>query len=618
MYGYMGKLLFADLTTRKMWEEELTEEMAKNFLGGYGIGAKVLFDRMKPGADPLGPDNILGIVTGPANATGALFGGRYTAVCKSPVTGGWNDANSGGYLAPELKKAGFDAIFVMGVSETPVYIWIQDGKYEIRDASVLWGLDAKETWEKLKEITGEKNVRAAVIGPGGENLSMFAAIINDGHRAAGRGGTGAVMGSKKLKAIACRGTMEVPVADKAKLIEINKNVAGLINNPPAGPMGGVIKGFGSVGTGFTNYSSALSGDSPIKNWAGGTADFGEEKAAALQVPSFDPKYKVKSYGCSNCPLRCGAEYKVDDGRWPLGSTDRPEYETFASFGSNCLNNDIEAILKCNDLCNRGGFDTISAGSVIAWVLECYEKGILTKDDLDGIEAKWGDGNAIVALMQKIYDDEGCGKKLKLGQVGAAQAFGKGQECLAVASGIEPGMHDSRMPGASGYIRGYQYDPTPGRHIKGHGKYDGLPRTAETGKADVGATAFTEAMNSLGLCMFMSFCAAPTTPAEMMSAIFGREYTQANLITDGMRILLLRHCFNVREGITRKDMYISPRLTGRPAITSGPNKDIVLDNEEMGNAFYAGLGCDVQTGKPYRQTLEAFGGMETIIAALYGE
>ena len=246
MYGYMGKLLFADLTTRKMWEEELTEEMAKNFLGGYGIGAKVLFDRMKPGADPLGPDNILGIVTGPANATGSLFGGRYTAVCKSPVTGGWNDANSGGYLAPELKKAGFDAIFVMGVSETPVYIWIQDGKYEIRDASVLWGLDAKETWEKLKEITGEKNVRAAVIGPGGENLSMFAAIINDGHRAAGRGGTGAVMGSKKLKAIACRGTMEVPVADKAKLIEINKNVAGLINNPPAGPMGGVIKGSGSV------------------------------------------------------------------------------------------------------------------------------------------------------------------------------------------------------------------------------------------------------------------------------------------------------------------------------------------------------------------------------------
>lgn len=615
MYGYAGKLLFVNLTDGTFREEQLSPELAKDYLGGYGIGAKVLFDRMKPGADPLGPDNILGFVTAPFNATGTLFGGRYMVVCKSPVTGGWNDANSGGYFAPELKKAGFDAVFVEGKSEKPVYIWIKDGKYELRDASELWGLDVKETWEKLKEVTGEPRVRAAVIGPAGEHLSLFAAVMNDGHRAAGRGGVGAVMGSKNLKAVACRGTLDIPVADKKTLVDINKDIASFIANPPEA-MAPRINSQKMYGTTAGTAVNAMSGDSPVKNWAGsGVGDFGEEKASAFDPMNYSDKYIVKPYGCAACPLRCGAEYKVTEGKWPVGDTERPEYETQAAFGSNCLCDDMEAVIKCNELCNRGGFDTITAGSVVAWAMECYEKGILTAEDFDGIKPVWGDSESMVAVMQKIYDDEGCGKKLKLGQLGAANAYGKGHECLSVAGGIEPGMHDARMPGVDGFVRVYQYDPTPGRHMKGGAKrFPG--KFEDRGSADVEETSNCEVQNAVGLCAFSGACIDPAKTAEIMTATTGTPYTREDLLNAGIRIFMVRQSFNIREGITRDKMWISPRLTGRPAIESGPNKDIVLPNEEMADIFYETIGCDIKTGIPKKETLEKLGGLEEVIKQLY--
>lgn len=615
MYGYAGKLLFVNLTDGTFSEEPLSPELAKDYLGGYGIGAKILFDRMKPGADPLGPDNILGFMSSPFNATGTLFGGRYMVVCKSPVTGGWNDANSGGYFAPELKKAGFDGIFFEGKSDKPVYLWVQDGKYELRDAAQLWGLDVKETWEKLKEITGEPRVRAAVIGPAGEHLSLFAAVMNDGHRAAGRGGLGAVMGSKNLKAVACRGTMDIPVADKKTLVDINRQIASFVANPPEA-MAARINGQKLYGTTAGTAVNAMSGDSPVKNWSGaGYDDFGEEKANAFLTSNCNDKYVVKPYGCAACPMRCGAEFKVTDGRWPVGDTERPEYETQAAFGCNCLSDDIEAIIKCNELCNRGGFDTITAGSVVAWAMECYEKGILTDDDFDGIKPVWGDGESIVALMQKIYDDEGCGKKLKLGQLGAANAYGKGHECLAVAMGIEPGMHDARMPGVGGFVRVYQYDPTPGRHMKGGAKrFDGP--FEDRGPADVAETSNVEVQNAVGLCAFSGSCIDSARTAELMTATTGVKYTKEDLYMCGLRIFMVRQAFNIREGITRDKMWISPRLAGRPAIQSGPNKDIVLDNEKMADLFYEAMGCDVKTGTPLKETLEKIGGLDEVIKQLY--
>src|SRR4030042_935879 len=230
MNGYCGKMLFVNLTDGGLEEQELTEEMAKHFVGGYGIGARVLFNMMKPKARPLGPDNVLGFVTGPLTGTAALFSGRYTVVCKSPVTGGWNDANSGGFFGPELKKAGFDCIFIRGASKKPVYLWVNDGKAELRDASVLWGKDILETEKALQRELGEKKIRAALIGPAGEKLSLIAAVMNDGHRAAGRGGCGAVMGSKNLKAVVVCGTGKVPVADPEQLKAISQEILSTTKN----------------------------------------------------------------------------------------------------------------------------------------------------------------------------------------------------------------------------------------------------------------------------------------------------------------------------------------------------------------------------------------------------
>lgn len=224
MFGYAGKILYVDLSEKKIWEEELTQEYADLYFGGYGIGAKVLFDHMKPGVDPLGPENILGFVTGPLVATGSFFSGRYMVVHKSPMTNAWNDANSGGYFSAELKKAGFDAVFFFGASDTPVYLYIKNGEYELRDAEKFWGLDAKEAWEAFKEETGDSKIRASLIGPAGEKMLRTACIMNDGHRAAARGGPGAVMGSKKLKAVVVRGTGEIEVADKKALVAANKKL----------------------------------------------------------------------------------------------------------------------------------------------------------------------------------------------------------------------------------------------------------------------------------------------------------------------------------------------------------------------------------------------------------
>ncbi|MFO7496128.1 MAG: aldehyde ferredoxin oxidoreductase N-terminal domain-containing protein, partial [Desulfobacterales bacterium] len=257
--GYVGKMLFVDLTRETFEEKPLTDEMADLFIGGLGLGAKILYDMMKPGVDPLGPDNVIGFVTGPLTATGAMFSGRYTVVCKSPVTQGWNDANSGGHFGPELKKAGYDAVFVTGAAKKPVYIWINDGEVTIKDAAGLWGKDSTETIEALIQETGQSKLRASLIGPSGENQSYLACVMNDHHRAAGRGGAGAVMGSKNLKALAVYGTGKMEIAHPDKLREINLAITKSLKE---GPAAGLAKTFGVYGTGVGTSGSALSGDSP--------------------------------------------------------------------------------------------------------------------------------------------------------------------------------------------------------------------------------------------------------------------------------------------------------------------------------------------------------------------
>ena len=618
--GYVGKLLFVDLTEKSLEERPLSEELARNFVGGYGIGARILYDMMKPGVDPLGPDNILGFISGPLNGTGAFFGGRYTVVCKSPVTGEWNDANSGGFFGPELKRAGFDGVFVSGASDKPVYLFIKDGKAEIRDARGLWGKDCTETQAALIQETGEKNLRAALIGPAGEGQSLMACVINDKHRAAGRGGCGAVMGSKNLKAVVVSGTQKVPVADPDTIKKINTEILEYMKN---GPTVEQVKLFGNYGTGGMTAGSGLMGDSPVKNWGGaGAIDMGEDRLAKIASFSFDAKYNTKKYACSQCPLGCGAHYKVDDGRWPVGETDRPEYETLGAFGTMALNDDIESIMKCNDICNRYGLDTISVGCTVTWAIECYENGMFNKNDTGGIELKWGNGEAIVALTQAIADQTGLGKTLALGSAKAAEELGKGAEYLQTVRGIELPMHDPRF--SPMFARTYQYDPTPGRHVKGGlGIADfGSPNEVKynykggRGETDMAVTCHTEVLNTAGSCIFGGFSMPPDALPGLIEAVTGWDFKGDNMVRAGKRIMNMRHVFNLREGHKRTDDVVPGRCVGKPPLKEGPVKDVTVDNERLADNFFDSMGWNRETLVPSQESLEGLGGMEDVIKDLY--
>lgn len=614
--GYAGKMLFVDLSNGKIWEEELTEDLAKNFIGGYGLGARVLYDRMKPGVDPLGPENMLGFVTGPLTGTGAFFSGRFTVVCKSPVTGGWNDANAGGYWGPELKKAGYDAIFFTGKAEHPVYLWVEDGKAEIRDASHLWGKDVEETEAALIEETGNKRTRSAVIGPAGEKLSLIAAVMTDGHRAAARGGPGAVMGSKNLKAVAVHGTLPVPVANPEKLREVQKAISSAIN-APENQLAAMTK---DHGTGSTNAPSSLNSDSPVKNWGGvGVVDFGEEAAKKVDGFAQDTLYKTKKYSCANCALGCGAYYKASDGEWPLEETGRPEYETSAAFGVLMLNSDSQAILKCNDICNRYGLDTISAGATITWAIECFENGLISVKDTDGIDLRWGNAPAIVAMTQALADQTGFGKILAQGSQAAAKQLGRGFEYLVTVKGIELPMHDPRL--TPGLARTYQTDPTPARHVKGglmmmqmfqpEGKYN----YENTGQMDLFATNSTEITNTSGLCMFQMYSGIQDAPIQLMEAVTGWSLPQKEQAAMGMRIMDMRQAFNLREGLKPGDFVLPARAVG--GATQGPVAGILVDNQKLAQNYFTAMSWDMKSGKPSQDSLTSLGGMDDVIQDLYG-
>jgi aldehyde:ferredoxin oxidoreductase len=347
----MGKVLFVDLSKNKLRDEALDEKLCRQFIGGYGIGARILFSRQKAGVDPLGPDNTLGILTGPFTGTPAISGTRFTVVGKSPLTGGWGDANSGGYFGAFLKFAGYDAVFFTGISEKPVYLFINNGKAELRDAAHLWGKDTRQTEEILKSELG-KDVEVACIGPSGEKL------------------------------------MKVPLADEEKARELKKKWQA--------ELGGHIVWLKPFGTPFLVDIGVQSGDSPVKNWAGvGVIDF----------PDFQPLAKEaviermdKKFACYMCPIGCGGYMKAGTGEYTYAAgARRPEYETTAMFGTNCLNNNLESVIKAGDICDRHGIDTISAGAAIALAIECYEKGLITKADTDGIEMTWGNHKAIVAM-----------------------------------------------------------------------------------------------------------------------------------------------------------------------------------------------------------------------------
>jgi len=607
--GYMGngsaKILFVDLSSGEMKEELFGEDILRKFIGGYGLAAKIMYDRMKPGVDPLGPDNMLGFLTGPLTGTPAVIGSRYVVVCKSPLTNTWGDANSGGDFGPYLKFAGYDGVFFTGISEKPVYLVLDNGKAELKDADWLWGKDSNETDDLLNEKYG-KDSRSACIGPSGEKLSLISCVINDKGRAAGRSGVGAVMGSKKLKAIVAKGKMEVPLADEDKTRELRRSYVAEIKENEFGQT--LVK----YGTAGLTAGASESGDAPVKNWA----DAGSEIFPTATKISDDAviEYQEKKYGCWHCPISCGGHVKVVSG--PFASEGhKPEYETLGTYGTMCLNDNVEAIIKANDVCNRMGLDTISAGCTVTFAIECYENGLITKEDTGGIELKWGNAEAIIKMTEMLAKREGFGDVLADGVRVAAEKIGKGSEEYAIhIAGQELPMHDPKF--THGLATTYYLDATPGRHTQGGeliGPGDGLTLEAPEHGVYTGRAKHQKILvdmmhlvNAAGLCMF-GYCATHINSVpDFMTSITGWNFTLEECQKTGERIGTLRHAFNLREGINPLKRNVPGRMIGAPPLSRGPLKGVSVDMDTMVKEYLEFIDWDIATMIPSQKKLAELG------------
>ncbi len=598
--GYMGKVLWVELSTGKMEEEPLVEKMCHDFLGGYGIGARILYNRMKPGVDPLGPENILGMLTGPLTGTPVPTGARYAVVAKSPLTGTWGDANSGGDFGPYLKFSGYDGIFFTGISPKPVYLLIDNGKAELRDASHIWGKDTYDTEDVLQAEHGMDS-RVSCIGPTGEKMSLISCIITQRGCAAGRSGLGAVMGSKKLKAVVVKGKHTVPLADEETLDRLRKQYLAALNDKQS-PRYAFTQSFRKYGTAGHAALSAHNGDTPVKNWGGiGVIDFPD-------VSGIEPEAVIarleKHIGCWHCPIACEGALKEGAGEyWYPAGTRRPEYETIGVFGTMCLNNHTESIARANYICNSYGLDTISAGCTIAFAIECYENGIITKADTEGIELTWGNHRSILAVLEKMARKEGFGAVLADGSKLAAERIGRGADRYAIhIGGQELGLHDPKlMPPMVGHMESaaarYQMDATPGRHTQGFGP-----------------SGFRNHLsNATGVCYFGGI--GTEMLADFLSAVTGWEYTRDELLKTAERIATLRHVFNLREGINPLKWYVHPRIIGRPPLNEGPLAMVTADIEAQVYWNLGALDWDRHTTKPSKRKLTALG-LEDVIKDLY--
>ena len=615
-FGCIGRILRVNLTDGKMSKEELSEGIMRKFFGGRGLGAKILFDELMPGIDPLGPENKLIFATGPV--TGAPFTGnaKFAVLAKSPLTGLFGEAYSGGFFGPELKFAGYDAIVFEGKSETPVYLWIRNGEVELRDASHLWGKITGEVQDAVLAEVRDERAKVACIGPGGEKLVGFASIVNDLVSAAGRCGMGAVMGSKKLKAVAVRGTQKLKLADEVGFAKATRMAS-------EEAWGGWGEGFHKHGTGGILGAQNETGRLPTKNFAKGTFD-GADKITGETMTETILVNRKACFACRNaCKRVVEAEepYSVDP---EYGG---PEYETTAAFGSLCMNSDLVSVAKCNELCNKYGIDTISAGVVIAFAMECYEKGLLTKDDTAGVDLTWGNHEAIVRLVEMIAKREGLGNLLADGVKRAADRIGKGAESYAMhVKGLELPMHEPRGKVGVGLSyatsnRGGCHNRSPHDDYWGEGKLapeigltsrlarDRLYTGPEKAEQVVLGQNWWGALDTLIVCIFAIFPGGISidTLAGIISSVTGWKVTPSELMTVGERAWNIARAFNVREGLTRKEDTLPVRFT--EPLPDGLYKGKAIPNDTLQRLldhYYESRGWNKENGVPTRAKLESLG------------
>ncbi|MEM3437115.1 MAG: aldehyde ferredoxin oxidoreductase family protein [Nitrososphaerales archaeon] len=603
--GYKGKILRVNLTDSKVSVEPLKEEYIKKFLGGSGIAAKILYDELNPHVDPLSPENKLVFMTGPLTGTLAPGCGRFIIASKSPLTGIWGEAGSAGYWGPELKFAGYDGIIVEGRSENPTYLLINNGNVELKDAKHLWGKDTIETENDLKSELNDPKVRILTIGPAGERLAKIACIVTDGGGVAGRCGLGAVMGSKNLKAIAVKGNGRVEVADESSFHDLVKEISSIIEKNPRTKS---LRYYGSAGS--MEGNEAL-GDVPIKNWMIDSWPNGAKKLSGQYMAKTILKRAIT---CFACPIACKREIEIKFGPYAGVKGKGPEYETCASFGTLLLIDDIEVVAKANDLCTRYGIDTISCGNAIAFAYECYEKGLITNKDTEGINLSWGDHDSFLKMIDMIGKRKGIGFILGDGVKIASEKIGKGAEKFAIhVKGLEMPMHDPRaykslalgyatsnrgachLQAASHWVEGGILFPELGLEEKPN-------RFTSEGKAKmvIDMQNFMAVIDSLIICKFALICGYTLNHLlRLIEVVTGNKITKEELIRTGERIFNIKRLFNNRLGISKKDDKLPERIN-KPLSEgikhSSPNLDLMLDE------YYKLRGWD-EEGKPKPEKLK---------------
>ena len=599
----MGKILRINLSNGTIQEEFPDDNTLKMFLGGAGLATKYLFDEVKAGIDPLGVENKLIFMTGPMTGTSSPSTGRYSVVAKSPLTGFWGHANSGGYWGRDLKRAGFDGVIFEGVSEKPVYLVTDEGKAELRDATHLWGKNTSETTKLLKEELGEK-FNVTCIGLGGENMVKYAAIINDADepnwgRAAGRCGLGAVMGSKKLKAIASRGTAKVIVADNEKYKEEAKKRFDWVNQSL---LKMTLEVFGTAAMlDLVNEKGGF----PTRNFQTGVFKASEK----INGEAINDSILIKRKPCFACPIHCGRISEIKSGPY-ASKGEGPEYESLCSLGSMCDIDDLEAITYGHFLCNEYGLDTISTGATIAFAMECFEKGILT--DTDGLEIKFGDAEIMLELIHRIGNREGnIGDLLAEGSKAVSEKLGQGSETFAMhVKGLELPAYDSRAAKITGvgfatanrggdhmtsFIEGPTFLSLPFTLVDGE-LSDDLEATPEDTRILKDYEDAFGVFDSIGGCKFMGMVLTGDDWAILIATTFGWEdFTEQDFRKTGERIFNLQRAYNIREGLTRDDDTLPKRFLEEP-MPEGAAEGHTVELEPLLDAYYEyrGWGKD---GKP---------------------
>ena len=609
MFGFMGKILRVDLSNGKISEEPTPEQDARMFLGGNGLATKILFDELEGGVDPLGPANKLILMAGPLTGTISPSSGRFSGVAKSPLTGLWGSANSGGRWGLDLKRSGYDGIILEGAATKPVLLAIDNGKAALRDAERLWGKGVKETSEVIKQELC-KGFNVSCIGVGGENLVRYAAIMNDVHRALGRCGLGAVMGSKGLKAIAVSGTHKINIANKEAFEEAAKRASDFVNES-------LLKMTLEVyGTDMVLDLVNVKGGLPTRNWQIGSCSYTDD----INGPAINEKILTGRKACFACPIACGRLSEVTSGKYACKG-EGPEYESVGALGPMCDVNDLEAITYAHLLCNEYGLDTISTGSTIAFAMECFEKGILTTAETDDLELHFGDADAMIALIHKIARKEGIGALLSEGTKRVAAKLGQGSERFAMqVKGLELPAYDCRATKITGlgfatanrggdhvtaYVQGPTFLDIPFLIVEESTIEDAMVENPAEAKVVKELEDALTVFDAVGACKFMGMALMAEDVVPVIAHATGWEFEEKDFRQAGERIFNLARSFSVREGASRADDTLPKRLLEEP-LTDGPAKGLVVDLDPLLDAYYGFRGWDKVTGKPTAAKLEELG------------